>query len=94
MSNNDLKLSEEDLRKLEIPLGKKSKTYRFFEILPGSMSYFIVLLPILIGMWRADIAGFLILVFMMVWFFRTVAMAAKALGTLKTTDEIKGVEWV
>lgn len=94
MSNHNLRLSEEDLRKLEIPLGKKSKTYRFFEILPGTMSYFIVLLPVMVGMWRADIAGFLILLFMMVWFFRTVAMAAKALNTLKTTDHIKGVKWL
>lgn len=94
MSNRDLRLSEEDLRKLEIPLGKRSKTYRFFEILPGAMSYFVVLLPVLVGMWRADIAGFLILLFMMVWFFRTVAMAAKALGTIRTTDEIKGVNWL
>ena len=96
MSNTkeSLRLSEEDLRKLEIPLGKKTKTYRFFEILPGAMSYFIVLLPILIGMWRADVAGFLVLLFMLVWSFRTVAMASKALGTLKTTDEIKGVNWL
>lgn len=94
MSKSNLRLSEEDLRKLEIPLGKKSKTYRFFEILPGVMSYFMVLLPVLIGMWRADVAGFLVLLFMLIWFFRTVTMAAKALGTIKTTDEIKGVNWL
>lgn len=94
MSRSDLRLSEVDLKKLEIPLGKKSKTYRFFEVLPGTLSYFMVLLPILIGMWRADVAGFLVLLFMLIWFFRTFAMAIKALGTLKTTDEIKGVDWL
>jgi hypothetical protein len=88
-----LRLSEEDLRKLEIPLGKKSRTYRFFEILPGFLSYFVVALPLLIGIWRADVAGFLILLFMLIWFFRTAAMAAKALGTLRATQAFQGTKW-
>jgi hypothetical protein len=58
MSSAKLKLTEEDLSKLEIPLGNRSKLYRFLEILPGALSYFVVLLPVLVGIWRADVAGF------------------------------------
>ncbi|MDQ5913462.1 MAG: hypothetical protein QG623_80 [Patescibacteria group bacterium] len=88
-----LRLSEVDLRKLEIPLGNRTKTYRFFEILPGLMSYLVVATPLIIGIWRADIAGFLILLFMLVWFFRTASMAFKALSTLAMTHEIRGTDW-
>lgn len=91
--NNSLRLSEEDLRKLEIPLENRSKTYRFFEILPGVMSYMVVATPLLVGIWRADVAGFLVLLFMLVWFFRTVSMAYKALSTLATTREMEGTDW-
>jgi hypothetical protein len=92
--DRSLRLSEEDLRKLEIPLGKRSKTYRFFEILPGFLSIFVVILPLLVGIWRADLAGFLILLFMLIWFFRTVAMATKALNTLRMMKYIKDVNWM
>jgi hypothetical protein len=91
--HENLRLSDEDLRKLEIPLGKRSRAYRFFEILPGTLSYLVVLLPVLVGMWRADVAGFLILLFMLIWFFRTATMASKALATLKLRRGIEGVEW-
>jgi hypothetical protein len=93
MSSAKLKLTEEDLSKLEIPLGNRSKLYRFLEILPGALSYFVVLLPVLVGIWRADVAGFLVLLFMLIWFFRTVAMAAKALSTLKMMKQMKGTDW-
>ncbi len=89
-----LRLSDEDLRKLEIPLQGRSRTYRFFEILPGVMSYLVVATPLVVGIWRADIAGYLILLFMLVWFFRTISMAVKALSTLATTREIEGTDWL
>lgn len=92
--DKSLRLSEEDLRKLEIPLEKRSKLYRFFEILPGAMSYLVVATPLIVGIWRADIAGFLILFFMLIWFFRTVAMAVKALSTLATTRDMEGTDWL
>lgn len=91
--DNALRLSDEDLRKLEIPLGNRSKTYRFFEILPGAMSYLVIATPLLVGIWRADIAGYLVLLFMLIWFFRTVSMAYKALVTLATNREMAGTDW-
>ncbi len=93
MELTELKLTDEDLKKLEIPLEGRSKLYRFLEILPGFLSYLVILIPILVGIWRADLAGFLVLLFMLIWFFRTVAMAAKALATLKLMKSIKGVDW-
>lgn len=93
MVKTDLRLTDEDLKKLEIPLEGRSRLYRFFEILPGLLSYLVVATPVLVGIWRADIAGFLVLLFMLVWFFRTVAMASKALATLSMTKSIKGVDW-
>jgi len=91
--SNKLRLTDEDLSKLEIDLGKRSKLYRFWEIVPGFLSYLVVALPVIVGIWRADVAGFLILLFMLIWFFRTVIMASKALNTLAIIKSIKDVDW-
>ena len=42
---------------IEIPLGKRTKKYRFFEILPGMMSYLMLFLLVFLSWWNPIIAG-------------------------------------
>jgi len=47
---------------IEIPLGKRTKKYRFFEILPGMMSYLMLFLLVFLSWWNPIIAGIYLLV--------------------------------
>ncbi len=86
-------LTASELKKLEIPLGKRPPLYRFFEILPGFLSYLVALLPMLIGVWRADVAAYLMMTFILIWFFRNVVMSFKALSILKKLRQAENLNW-
>lgn len=65
---------------LEIPYEKDRKGhYRFFEILPGSLSYFMLLLPFILSFINATIAVFFALLYLLIFFVRALAYAARAI---------------
>jgi hypothetical protein len=87
------RLSEEDYKKLEIPLGKRPKLYRFFEILPGTLSFLFILAPAAIGFWRAGLATYMVILYMLIWFFRNVTMSFKAVRTFNKMESLKLTDW-
>lgn len=82
-------------KELEIPIGKRSFKYRFFEILPGTLSWFILLLPIILSFVDKTslLAAMFILFFMMGWFYRAVAMAFRMLQGYSRMRQSEQVPW-
>lgn len=64
-------------QQLEIPIGKRTKAYRFFEMLPGLLTWSILALPVVLSIVdpTSRLAAVFILFFMMSWFYRAVGMA-------------------
>lgn len=84
---------------LEIPLGKRTKRYRLFEMMPGMLSWFVLLLPIILTLLdpSSRLAAVFILFFMMGWFYRAVAMAFRTIQgyrRMKTSETIAWLDWL
>lgn len=70
---------------LEIPVGKRTLKYRIFEILPGVLSYGVVLTLVGLSLWDAVIASIYLLVIIITMLVRAVSIAAQ---TLKGYDRL------
>ncbi len=82
-------------RSLEIPLGKRTAKYRFFEILPGALTWFILFLPITLSLIdpTSRVAALFILFFMIGWFYRAVGMAFRTVQGYNRMQESSKIEW-
>lgn len=78
---------------IEIPLGKRTKKYRFFEMLPAFLSYgMLLLLPVLsiINPTLAAIYLFLVVLSLLV---KAVAMAYRTIRGRRLLDKVQLVDW-
>lgn len=78
---------------LEIPLGKRTKFYRFFEILPGTISYLMILLPVLLSFISPLYGAVFIIVFIIVWFVKTVGMSYRTIQGYNTLQRAQKIDW-
>jgi hypothetical protein len=68
------------MSKIEIPFpDERDHVYRFFEILPGALSYFMLLLPIILSLINVTLAAIFVLIYLLMNFVRGVAGAIRAL---------------
>ena len=66
-------------RYLEIPLGKRTFWYRFFEMLPGLLSYSLILLPIVLSFFSPLVAAIFIMGYIIIWFVKAVGIAYRTI---------------
>lgn len=78
---------------IEIPLGKRARQYRFFEILPGVLSYFMVLLPIILSMINPLYGAIFVIIYIITWFVKAVGMSYRTIQGYKTLTRASRVEW-
>lgn len=68
------------MKNIEIPYEKdRSKRYRFFEILPGALTWFVLCLPLILSLINATAAAFFIITYLLVAFTRVVGVTIRAL---------------
>lgn len=84
---------------LEIPVGKRTKKYRFFEMLPGLLSWSMLLIPVVLSIVdpTSRLAAVFILFFMMSWFYRAVGIAYRTMQgytRMKQSDKIHWRSWL
>lgn len=78
---------------IEIPIGKRTLQYRIFEILPGLLSYGVILTLVALSLWDAVIASIYLLIIIITMLVRAVAIAGQ---TLKGYDRLNAsyqVNW-
>lgn len=78
---------------LEIPLGKRTRFYRFFEMLPALLSYLIILLPILLSFINPLYGAVFVIVFIIIWFVKTVGMSYRTLQGYNTLQRAQRLDW-
>ena len=80
-------------RDLEIPLGKRTRKYRFLEILPGVVSYGGVILLFLLS-YFSPILGAIYLIFVIsTTLVKAIGVAYRTYGGYKTVEEAEKVDW-
>lgn len=79
---------------LEIPFEKDRRGhYRFFEILPGSLSWTLLFLPLILSLINVTLAVFFILIYLLVFFVRSIAYTTRALAGYRTMKRHMKLDW-
>lgn len=79
---------------IEIPFEHERKGhYRFFEILPGALSYSLLLLPITLALINVKWAVFFILLYLLIFFVRSIAYATRAIAGYRTMKHHMKLDW-
>ena len=80
-------------RKLEIPLGKRTRLYRFLEILPGALSYLAVIMLFVLS-WVSPFLGALyLLIVIAITLVKAVAVAFRTVQGYKVVKRAEKVDW-
>ena len=79
---------------LEIPFERDRKGhYRFFEILPGTLSYTVLLLPVILSIINVTVAVGAILFYLLVFFVRSVGYSFRAIAGYRTMKRHMKLDW-
>jgi hypothetical protein len=79
---------------LEIPFEKNRRGhYRFFEILPGTLSWTLLFLPLILSLINVTLAVFFILCYLLIFFVRSIAYTSRALAGYRTMKRHMKLDW-
>lgn len=78
---------------IEIPIGKRTKSYRFFEILPGVLSYLMIALPVILSIIDPLYGAVFVIVYIITWFVKAVGMSYRTIQGYKTLQRASKVDW-
>jgi cellulose synthase/poly-beta-1,6-N-acetylglucosamine synthase-like glycosyltransferase len=82
------------MRSIEIPQPQeRGRKYRAFEILPGILSWSILFLPVVFGIFSPSLAAYFVLAYLLQWFVRLIAINLGSLRGLKTMREFLKLDW-
>ncbi|MBQ6147877.1 glycosyltransferase family 2 protein [Candidatus Saccharibacteria bacterium] len=80
-------------KELELPLGKRTGLYRFFEILPGALSYFAVILLFLLSYFTPILAAIYLLLIISATLVKAIAVAFRTWQGFETMKKAERVDW-
>lgn len=78
---------------IEIPLGKRTKKYRFFEILPGLLSYGAIILLVILSIVNPVLASIYLLTIILVAFVKTIAISYRVVSGHRNMERASRVDW-
>lgn len=78
---------------LEIPLGKRTKKYRFFEMLPALMSYGAIILLIVLSLINPLYAAVYLLLVIVTTLVKALGIAIHTIGGYKRLEKAQEVNW-
>lgn len=79
---------------LEIPIGKRTFKYRFFEMLPALLSYALLALPVILSVINPLAASIFIISFIITWFVKAIAMAYRTIRGYQHMQQARKVDWL
>lgn len=79
---------------LEIPFEKDRKGhYRFFEILPGALSWLLLFMPLILSFINVTAAVLFILAYLLIYFVRSIGYDIRALSGYRTMKQHMRLDW-
>lgn len=78
---------------LEIPVGKRSPKYRFFEILPGVLSYTFIVLPVVLSLISPLLAAVFIIGYIIMFFVKAIGMAYRTIQGYGSLERARKIDW-
>jgi hypothetical protein len=82
------------MKNLEIPFEKDRRGwYRFFEILPGSLSWTLLFLPFILTFINVTVAVYFILAYLLIFFVRSLAYSSRAISGYRIMKHHLRLNW-
>ncbi len=82
------------IQDLEIPLNEeKGKRYRFFEILPGAISWSLLAFPLILTQISPKLTALFIIGFLLIWFARAVGLNIRVLQGWSKLQKFQNYDW-
>lgn len=82
------------IQDIQIPLPSERKfVYRFFEFLPGFLSYLTIALPVILSFISPLLAAYAITLYLMIWFIRSMVMSARTLQAYRLMKVHAKLDW-
>lgn len=79
---------------IEIPFEKDRRGhYRFFEILPGTLSYLLLLMPLILSLINVYLAVYFIILYLLIFFTRSMGYSARAIAGYRTMKHHLRLNW-
>jgi len=82
-----------DWDSLEIPLGKRTRKYRFFEILPGALSYTMFILLFVLSLLSSTIGSYYLLLIIAVTLVKAVGIVYRTVQGYNAAKRAEKVDW-
>ncbi len=83
-----------NIQDLEIPHPhERDWRYRVFEILPAVLTWLVLALPLLLGLFSPDIAAVFVIAYMLLWFFRAIGLNMRSLQGNRMMNQHKKLRW-
>lgn len=89
----DGSIRTKDPSDIELPLGKRSKFYRFFEILPGVLSYGMIALLFILSLISPTLGSIYILIIITITLVKAIGVAVRTLQGYKVVQKAMRVDW-
>lgn len=89
----DSKKRERDPNDLEIPLGKRKLKYRLFEILPGVLSYGMIIMLFVFSLLSPTLGSIYLLIIITITLVKAVGVAVRTLQGYKIVQRAMKVDW-
>jgi len=78
---------------LEIPLGKRTKAYRFFEMLPGILSYGAIVLLVVLSLISPLLTAIYLMLVVITLLVKAVGIAYHTIGGRNRLDKAQKIDW-
>lgn len=82
------------MKNIEIPYQEeKGRRYRFFEMLPGLITWTILILPFLLSWLNPTLCVLLIIAYLLLWFVKSIGLTLRSIQGLRVIDQQAKLPW-
>jgi len=79
---------------IEIPLqSEKTRSYRFFEMLPGIISWTVIFMPIILALINPTLAAYFVIAFMVIWLIKAISMSIRVTQGYNRLKVAISIDW-
>lgn len=83
------------MKNIEIPYKEnRNARYRFFEILPGALSWSLLMVPVFLSFINTTLAAIFVLTYLLIYFTRAVGISLRAFQGHKLVEKHKKTDWL
>lgn len=82
------------MKSIEIPLVKeRDKTYKFFEKVPGILSWSVLFLPVILSILNPTWAAYFVIAYLLMWFIKAIALNIRVVQGYRALNQNMAYDW-